>query len=319
MKRHNWLALVAISLPHLVCSAQTVNWVQEGSPDARCCTAMAYSKASHGVMMFSGSNAVADTWVWNGGWHNTFPPTSPPARGLGGLAADGTGNLVLFGGVTSSGTFLNDTWTWDGKSWTQQFPGQSPSPRSQMAMAYDPTNASVVLFGGCNVYAGPCTLDDTWVWNGLAKTWAPLNPAVHPSGRRTVMTYDVASKTMLLFGGDNAEGVQYTDSWVWSGANWQQIFPENTPPARTSPNMVYDEALGAIVLFGGYAGTWQDSLNDTWLWNGTTWKRWNPAAVPPDRYDFGMAYDPIRAAILMFGGYSSGPVRGDTWVLALVP
>jgi hypothetical protein len=32
-----------------------------------------------------------------------------------------------------------------------------------------------------------------------------------------------------------------------------------------------------------------------------------------------MDYDPVNKAVLMFGGYSSGPARGDTWLLALAP
>lgn len=43
------------------------------------------------------------------------------------------------------------------------------------------------------------------------------------------------------------------------------------------------------------------------------------ADLPPNRYLFGMDYDPVRHYVLMFGGYSSGPARGDTWLLALEP
>ena len=81
--------------------------------------------------------------------------------------------------------------------------------------------------------------------------------------------------------------------------------------------MTYDATVGLVVLFGGYAGTWEHSLNDSWAWNGTTWGRIHPATEPHNRYSFGMDYDPISKAVLMFGGYSSGPALGDTWLLAL--
>jgi hypothetical protein len=32
-----------------------------------------------------------------------------------------------------------------------------------------------------------------------------------------------------------------------------------------------------------------------------------------------MDYDPVHKALLMFGGFSSGPALGDTWLLALEP
>jgi len=298
---------------------QTINWMSAGSPSARCCMGMAYDSATNSSVLFSGSNGTADTWVWHGGWLQMTPATSPPERSNSGLVSDGTGNMVLFGGATSSGIFLNDTWTWDGTTWTQQSPPVSPSPRAQMAMAYDPATDSVVLFGGCNVAPGTCTLADTWMWNGVTKTWIQQNPTVSPSARRAPMAYDSANGTMLLFGGDNAVGVQYTDSWNWNGTNWIQIFPASTPTSRSSANMTYDATLGAIVLFGGYAGDWENSLNDTWVWNGTTWRQIHSATVPHNRYDFGMAYNPEYKALLMFGGFSSGPVLGDTWLLALAP
>jgi hypothetical protein len=84
--------------------------------------------------------------------------------------------------------------------------------------------------------------------------------------------------------------------------------------------MTYDPDLGLIVLFGGaVGGNWQNSTNYTWVWNGITWNQIYPAAVPPNRYAFGMDYDSTNKAILMFGGYSTGPARGDTWLLTLAP
>jgi len=67
------------------------------------------------------------------------------------MAWDGAArNIVLFGGIDSAGTFLNDAWTWDGTTWTQQFPPVSPPPRrfDTTGMPYDVATGTVVLFGG---------------------------------------------------------------------------------------------------------------------------------------------------------------------------
>jgi len=135
------------------------------------------------------------------------------------------------------------------------------------------------------------------------------------------MAYNAATQTVLLFGGGNGSGtVEYTDTWNWNGTTWTQQFPSSAPSARTNANMTYDAAVGAVVLFGGYPGTdWGETLNDTWTWNGTDWTETYPATVPPNRYSFGMDYDPVNKALLMFGGFSSDPARGDTWLLALEP
>jgi len=73
--------------------------------------------------------ALGDTWVWKGGWFRMSPATAPSPRGYPGMVFDeAAGNIVLFSGASS----LNDTWTWDGTDWTQQFPPVSPPARNQM-------------------------------------------------------------------------------------------------------------------------------------------------------------------------------------------
>ena len=43
----------------------------------------------------------------------------------------------LFGGFNGTAA-LNETWTWDGATWTQLSPTTSPSARAGASMAYDP-------------------------------------------------------------------------------------------------------------------------------------------------------------------------------------
>jgi hypothetical protein len=54
-------------------------------------------------------------------WTQQHPATSPPARYGASMSYDqATGDAVLFGGVGSSGSYLGDTWTWNGTTWTQE-------------------------------------------------------------------------------------------------------------------------------------------------------------------------------------------------------
>jgi hypothetical protein len=235
------------------------------------------------------------------------------------MAYDGAaGNVVLFGGSGAAGT-LDDTWTWDGTTWTQQFPPVSPPARQVdiQAMAYDAATHTVVLFGGLNASLNP--LGDTWTWDGIAKTRTRQFPVTSPSPRRVSIVYDTVTQTVVLFGGDNGAGMQYTDTWTWAGTTWTLQNPATSPSARTCAIGAYDASLHAVVLFGGYNGVWENSLDDTWAWNGTDWKQLHPATVPPNRYSAGIDYDPLDRALLLFGGYSSGPARGDTWLFTPVP
>jgi hypothetical protein len=201
--------------------AQTVNWVEvaSGSPSARVGMGMAYDLATKSTVLFGGANSgttYGDTWNWRGGWLQLSPATSPSARYGAGMAYDAAaGNIVLFGGQSSlipAGTYLNDTWTWDGITWTQQFPPVSPSARNAMGMVYDAATKTVVLFGGGNS-AG--SLGDTWTWDGVAKTWTQQNPIASPSVRNQMgMAYAAATHTVVLFGGYGIGSVAIGDTWT---------------------------------------------------------------------------------------------------------
>jgi hypothetical protein len=182
---------------------------------------------------------------------------------------------VLFGGCSgavNACTFLNDTWTWDGTTWTQQFPPVSPSPRVT-SMAYDGATKTSVLFGGTGS-AG--SVADTWAWDGVAKSWTELTPAASPSARQAPLAYDRATQTVVMFGGGNWQvevpgsgGTALGDTWIWNGATWTQRFPTSAPPARAYFSMAYDARLSLVVLFGGaVGGNWPSSTDDTWTWNG---------------------------------------------------
>jgi hypothetical protein len=64
--------------------------------------------------------------------------------------------LVLFGGLGSVNT--NNTWTFDGVTWTQDNPTAQPPNRYDAAAEFDPELGHVVLFGGAS---GGAELADT--------------------------------------------------------------------------------------------------------------------------------------------------------------
>src|ERR1700761_9022281 len=84
--------------------------------------------ASLAAVLLGGASAQAASpsltaWAQANGSSNGCTdtcPGAPTARGADSIAYDGsTGNVVLFGGVTDGFLNLNDTWTWDGSTWTQ--------------------------------------------------------------------------------------------------------------------------------------------------------------------------------------------------------
>jgi len=74
---------------------------------------------------------------------------SPSARANHAMAYDANiGQVVLFGGDSPNGGRLNDTWTWNGTTWSQIETSFTPSARSGASMNYDPNFKGLVLFGG---------------------------------------------------------------------------------------------------------------------------------------------------------------------------
>jgi N-acetyl-anhydromuramyl-L-alanine amidase AmpD len=295
------------------------------SPPARFIHAMVYDEARGEVVVFGGypmgalPNLIAnDTWVWNGSdWTQRNPPISPPNTYYHAMAYDAARQqVVMFGGVEPGfGVRRFDTWVWDGTTWIQKHPANSPQVTYAMATAYDAARGEVLLFGGVDING--FARNDTWVWDG--SNWTLKTPAHSPPvDQWPVMAYDAARAQVVLFGGGEVTSNQPTGTWVWDGVDWTQKNPSTSPPFLAGAAMAYDAARGLVVLFGGYLHGDGSGVSDTWGWNGTNWSQLAPVSSPSPRGYHAMAYDVARGRIVLFGGHS-GPCcdasqsLNDTW------
>jgi uncharacterized protein YjdB len=293
----------------------------------RCCTAFAFDPVSDTTLLFGGVlgqfpnySDTGDTWEFGvAGWASPGLPGPSPREGAAMVYDAASNSIVLFGGTNSSGD-LNDTWIWNGTSWTQVNVANPPPARyfDGQGLTYDSNSQTVVLFGG-NTANG--VLGDTWTWDGVAQTWTQQSPPTSPSPRRGQgMSYD-RSGNVVLFGGSDGTG-SFADTWIWNGTTWMQQSPASSPTARNLHAMVFDPDVGEIVMFGGTgpSATGPNYYNDTWVWDGSNWTQVSPSGVTPgNRYAFGMDYDSAAHAIVIYGGYSSGPALQDTWELSVLP
>jgi hypothetical protein len=285
---------------------------------------MAYDSALGNMVLFGGiaysGDLLNDTWTWDGTtWTQQSPATSPSGGSGASMAYDaGTGQLVLFGGYDPPGLggpgFLNDTWTWDGTTWTQLHPATSPPARAFASMAYDAGTGQLVLFGGGITGTG---LEDTWTWDGT--TWTQQSPASSPPALGAAsMAYDSSTEQLVLFGGDPSSGPPNDTTWTWTGSTWIQLNPATSPSGRTGASMAYVAGTGQLVLFGGAT---TGELGDTWTWDGTTWTQQSPATSPPARTQASMDYDSDTGQLVLFGGVNTSPfiADDDTWLYASTP
>jgi hypothetical protein len=213
------------------------------------------------------------------------------------------GLTILFGGIDTNGVILNDTWQFDAHGWKKLTPAHAPSPRYRHSLSYDASSGTIVLFGGrdANVSFG-----DTWEWNGT--DWIAINTSPAPPARHFYgMTFDSSRAVHVLFGGVDAQ--DFGDTWEYS-ANFKSWSLRSTsgPPARRGMQLAFDAAHNQTLLFGGYTavGTTLAAhyLSDTWVWNGVsaTWSLRLPTTVPQGRAVYSLAYDPVRAVVLMQNG-----------------
>lgn len=157
-------------------------------------------------------------------------------------------------------------------------------------------------------------------------TWTQLQPATgFPARAGFAAAYDPVSKKVVVFGGYDANGAIYNETWAFDGNSWQQIATPTSPTARFGGAMAYDRNIKKIVLFGGAFGL--SRLNDTWLFDGATlnWTQAHPQHTPPQRVHSMPFTDPINGHADMFGGqgrtfYSRSTYQwiGTDWILATV-
>lgn len=243
-------------------------------------------------------------------WNLRTPSPSPAAATLPRMAFDtARGRAVVFGGWDApvGNVVFQDTWEWNGTSWTLRTPALVPTERESHVMAYDSARGRTVMWGGQDFNFN--LLTETLEWDGT--NWQNRLPANAPPGRLlAAMCYDVTRGVCVLFGGDDGTNL-LADTWEWNGTNWTQITTTQAPPARLGHVMAFDLGRARSVLFGG--DDFVTLLDDTWEFDGTNWTQITTDGAPPARVDAGMAYDTARGRLVLFGGADLLIDRNDTW------
>ena len=189
--------------------------------------------------------------------------TNGPADAGGAEAGLTSPRVLLFGGAYSANlinpanppTYLGDTWTWDGRRWTQiELVGPSPRLTNDIAAV----GSHILLFGGADSTSQP--LGDTWDWDGAHWTQVSAQGPTPPRGGAAMAAL---GGSVFLFGG---LGPTYLgDTWKWDGATWAQL-PVSGPSPRFD---AVAATLGNVIVL--YGGENRDILDDTWQWDGNGW------------------------------------------------
>lgn len=247
-------------------------------------------------------------------WFNVIPDGTPNSPGLmlgQAMAFDSRRQAtVLFGGGNpqTGPLYTSDTWEWDGAIWNKRNSGQAPA-RQDAGMAYDSDRGVCVMFGGgTNLFLADTPFNDTWEWDGFVwKLRLGNDPAAAdrpPPLEKPIMVYDSVRKRTVLLGSSEHIGSQVnpvTRTWEWDGNVW--MARSNAPPPRVDSAMAFDSSRGVSVVFGGTDYNSPVDLNDTWTWDGSTWKLASSGG-PPARDQHAMAFDLRRKVLVLFGGFN---------------
>jgi hypothetical protein len=309
----------ALAFP-LLAASLAAQWTLETpatSPGNRSGHMMA-ADANGDVVMFGGAGSFApnnQTWRYDGStWTQLTPATSPTARIQASFVHDLVRNrFVLYGGwgsALSVGTASNQTWEFDGLTWTQVNPPTSPPGLWKHGACFDIARNRVVVYGGA-LNGFPIAESATWEFNGT--TWSQVATPTNPGPlERPAMCYSLALGRTVLFGGIDPQTGGTDATWLFDGANWVQVAVAGPKPsARAGARMVYDGARGVCVLTGGQDPVNGASRNDTWEFDGTAWTQ-VPGALAPGR-DFGLAFDAARRLVVRHGGIAGAVTNGDTY------
>jgi len=285
------------------------------APTARFGGMMTWDAADGYVLLFGGCPAncanytLNDTWKFlDGSWTPIATTQSPPSRYMGAMAYDGSDrSVLLFGGARSDNTYFGDTWSYQAGGWTNLTGSlsASPTPRWQQAMAWDPRDGCVLLYGG-EVESGQAS--DTWTFaNG---TWTRQSPSTGPGLREGAgLSYDARLNESVLFGGFYQPHVGLdqapTDTWAYARGAWTDLSLQSNlhPVGRTNGVFAYDAADGYDVLFGGVMvqASGEPYLNDTWALGPTVIVAFS---ATPELLDLGQNVT-FNATPIAYHGYTN--------------
>ncbi|MDQ1740103.1 MAG: hypothetical protein QOE53_1755, partial [Pseudonocardiales bacterium] len=270
-------------------------------------------------------------------WLHLGKPTAIAANGISRLAARqpaapaATGRLLPVRTASTAPAVTHPVPLVRGPDWNVQY-AAGPNERTGASMALDTAGAAPVdvMFGGLTRMGRSWSAtNETWTWDGTA--WSFQSPTTSPSGRAgAMMAYDPALGTVIVYGGwSGISGTLYSVTWAWNGTTWTQLSPTSSPGPQAFGSMVYDTALGKLVLFGGASavgqspafaaagGSWAappPASNQTWTFDGATWTQLSPATSPSARSSAAAGYDPVSGTVVLYGGFSpAGTTLGDTW------
>lgn len=243
--------------------------------------------------------------------------------------------MILHGG--ENGLTWNHTWAFDLQTqrWRNMTDSTAPAREDHTAI-FDSRGKRMVIFGGRNKTANKDEINKHDLWaldldsqSPTFEQWQNLAfDEKHPSGRSDhVAVFDSLKNRMILYSGWDKDKKEYLDdTWAFyfatppdSSGRWKKIKAKKShPPERRHAVGVYDTDRNWLIISGGFGD--EGYLNDVWAFDLTVDEWINITPGPQPRIDHQAVYDPMRHALILYGG--DARLRGkfhDVWELQIRP
>ena len=221
---------------------------------------MAYDAAHQAVVLYGGhiqgheeGDINGDTWAWDGAdWTQIDVGPGAPGKREGASMVASAGKAVLFGGHFWNLQYFGDAWKEEGTAWSQVDRAPRPDGRANSAVAWNPTDASLFVYGGsglnptAGIGAAGKPLADAWLLRGAI--WTQLKTQGPPTLAFANAIWDQKGNRWMVLLGISCPSPSDAE-WAWDGKAWSKL---------ASPGMsarwgaaVAQAPDGRALLFGG--------------------------------------------------------------------
>ncbi len=246
-------------------------------------------------------------------WENQAVPfttpkagAKPPSRIDFAIAFDQVHQqTIMVGGFDSAFDLLADTWSWNGRRWTEIMTPVSPMARAHHAGAFNEFSHQMVIFGGFD--SPPSKRNDFMSFDGL--TWASFPGASQIPADDGELVFDSARNILILVVSNGTT----LETWEHEQQAWTRINTPTQPVSVIDQAVTYDPLRHNVVLFGGLAPG-NRIVNETWEYDGHDWSSAAPATSPPPLMGMASWYDTQHQRFVVFGGMNdSREWTNETW------
>lgn len=248
------------------------------------------------------AGASPGLWEWNGSaWSRLTPLPEATAGSVTSWYDAALGQTQLTMAQQHDGQVDFVSTAWDGSVFT--LPVRRTGLLQELALPnLIATIPQIVLLS-----AGGELLAGTWLRDGNGWRHDPTTTTPPPRSQTALAP---GFTSAFVFGGISATNSFLDDFWEWNGLSWHQL--PSGPGPRVGPSLAVDPVSNRALLFGGLRGS---ELNDSWLFDGTSWREL-AIAGPSPRNGAAMCWDPVRGVAVLHGGRSMQTAPAtlhDTW------